>query len=47
MLKIIAESICVIMKSEGTFKKFTHGLTWAALSVIVMGILAMIIHKGI
>jgi len=46
MIKIILESIIVILKSEGTFKKFTHGLTWAVLSVIVLGVIAWVVHHG-
>ena len=44
MIKIILESIGVILKADGFFKKFTNGLTWAAMTVIVLGILAMVVH---
>jgi hypothetical protein len=44
MIKIIIESICVILKADGLFNMFTKGITWAALTVIVLGALAMVVH---
>jgi len=46
MLKIIYESIKAIVESDRGFNRLTHGLTWAALSVITLGIIAIIIHIG-
>lgn len=46
MLKIVSDSIIVILKSEGFFKKFIHGLTWAALSIMTLAVIAILIHNG-
>lgn len=46
MLRIFFESIHVILKSEGFFNKMMHGLTWALVSVIIMGVIAMVVHYG-
>ncbi len=43
MLRMFLASIVVILKVDGVLKKLTHGLTWAAMAVIILGVIAILI----